>query len=104
MMFPEIVRFILCAVLTVFGLFVLLSGVVGVFRFRQPLKRIHAAGLFDTLGVLSMLLGLMLATGFSLTTLKLAVIIAILWITSPVASHLIARMEVTTSEETEKGE
>ena len=103
-MFPEILRFVLCALLTAFGLFVLLSGVVGVYRFREPLKRIHAAGLFDTLGILAMLLGLMLATGFSLTTVKLAVIIAVLWMTSPVASHLIALMEVTTSEDTEKGE
>ena len=103
-MFPDVLRFVLCALLTVFGLFVLLSGVVGVYRFREPLKRIHAAGLFDTLGILSMLLGLMLATGFSLTTVKLAVIIAVLWMTSPVASHLIALMEVTTSGDTEKGE
>ena len=95
----DILRFALSLVLTLGGLFVLISGVVGVFRFRYALNRIHAAALGDTLGIGLMILGVMVAEGFSVITLKLLVVMAFLWLTSPVASHLIGRMEVTINDE-----
>ena len=91
----DILRFALSLALTAGGLFVLISGVVGVFRFRYALNRIHAAALGDTLGIGLMILGVMVAEGFSVITLKLLVVMVFLWLTSPVASHLIGRMEVT---------
>ena len=95
----ETLRFGLSLVLTLGGLFVLISGVVGVFRFPYALSRIHAAALGDTLGIALMLLGVMVAEGFSVITLKLLVVMLFLWVTSPVASHLIGRMEVTINDE-----
>ena len=95
----DILRFALSLVLTLGGLFVLISGVVGVFRFPYALSRIHAAALGDTLGIALMLLGLMVAEGFSVITLKLLVVMLFLWVTSPVASHLIGRMEITINDE-----
>ena len=90
----ETICFILCAVLTAGGLFVLMTGLLGQFRFRDSLTRIHAAALYDTLGVLLMISGVMLAEGADVTTLKMAAVIVLLWLSSPVSSHLIARMEV----------
>lgn len=98
----EWIRFGCCALLTLCGLIVLLSGLVGQFRFRDSLSRIHAAALYDTLGVLLMLGGLMVAEGFDLSTLKMAVTVVLLWLASPVSSHLIARMEVTGDPELER--
>ena len=95
----DILRFALSLALTIGGLFVLISGVVGVFRFRYALSRIHAAALGDTLGIGMMLLGVMVAEGFSVITLKLLVVMVFLWLTSPVASHLIGRMEVTINDD-----
>ena len=95
----DILRFALSLALTLGGLFVLISGVVGVFRFPYALSRIHAAALGDTLGIALMLLGVMVAEGFSVITLKLLVVMLFLWVTSPVASHLIGRMEVTINDE-----
>ena len=48
----ELIRFVLSALFTLAGLFVLVSGVVGVFRFRYSMNRMHAAALGDTLGIL----------------------------------------------------
>ena len=59
----DTIRFILSTLLTIGGLFVLVSGVLGIFRFKNSLSRIHAAALFDTLGILLMLTGVMIATG-----------------------------------------
>ena len=94
----EWVRFGFCALLTGCGLAVLLTGLVGLFRFRDALSRIHAAALYDTLGVLLMLGGLRVAQGLDITTLKMAVTIVLLWLASPVSSHLIARMKVISDE------
>ena len=86
------IRFALSAVLTVFGLFVLVTATLGLFRFHYVLNRIHATALADTLAVLTILAGLALAWGFTPVTLKL-------WLTSPVASHLIGRLEVTVNDQ-----
>ena len=57
----------------------------------------HAAAMCDTLGILFVLLGLIFVTGFSFDSLKLALIIILLWVASPVSSHLLANLEVTIS-------
>lgn len=98
----EWLRFAVSAVCTLGGLFVLISGVVGIFRFKYALSRIHAAALFDTVGILLMLVGLMVADGLTVATLKMIVVIVFLWLTSPVASHLIGRLEVTINDNLEK--
>ena len=54
----EMLRFILCALLMLLGLIFEISAVVGVFRFRYVLNRMHAAAMGDTMGVFLMLLGL----------------------------------------------
>lgn len=95
----DIIRFILALLCTLAGLFCLVSGVVGVFRFKYSLSRIHAAALFDTVGITLMLLGVMIATGFTVATGKMLLVIAFLWLTSPVSSHLIGRLEITVNDE-----
>ncbi len=98
----EVIRFLLSAACTLAGLFVIITGVVGVFRFRYALSRMHAAALLDTLGMLLMLAGLMIALGFQVATLKMLVVILFLWLTSPVTSHLLARLEVTVNDELDR--
>ena len=95
----DLFRFAACAILTGTGLFCLVSGVVGVFRFKYALNRIHAAALMDTVGITLMLLGVMVATGFNVTSAKMLVVIAFLWLTSPVSGHLIGRLEVNINED-----
>ena len=95
----DVIRLIACIILTGLGLCCLVSGVVGVFRFKYALNRIHAAALLDTVGILLMLLGVMCATGFNVTSAKMLVVIAFLWLTSPVSGHLIGRMEITINDE-----
>ena len=95
----DVIRFIACAIFTVCGLCCLVSGVVGVFRFKYALNRLHAAAILDTVGILLMLLGVICAIGVDVTCLKILVVIALLWLTSPVSGHLIGRMEITINDE-----
>jgi multicomponent Na+:H+ antiporter subunit G len=98
----DIVRLIACILLTGAGIGCLVSGVVGVFRFKYALNRLHAAAILDTVGILLMLLGVIVATGFTFTSAKILVVIAFLWMTSPVCGHLIGRMEITINDDLDK--
>lgn len=98
----DVIRLVACIILTGLGLCCLVSGVVGVYRFKYALSRIHAAALLDTVGILMMLLGVICATGWGVTSMKLLVVVGFLWLTSPVSSHLIGRMEITINDELEK--
>ena len=79
-----------------FGLFVFFSAVLGLFRLKYVLNRMHAAAVGDALGIFCVLVGLMLLHGWSLSAAKTLLIFLFLWLTSPVASHLIAEMEMET--------
>ena len=70
--------------------------VIGVFKMKYSLNRMHSAAMGDTMGLLSGLVGLMILSGFNFATLKMVLVLVFLWCTSPVASHLIARMEYST--------
>ena len=98
----DVIRLIACILLTGAGLCCLVSGVVGVFRFKYALNRLHAAAILDTVGILLMALGVIVATGWSLTSLKILVVVAFLWMTSPVSGHLIGRMEITINDDLDK--
>lgn len=98
----EWVRFLVGAALLLSGVAIFMLEMLGVFRFRYVLNRMHAAAMGDTLGIGFCLLGLIVMWGFSFTSLKLFLVIVFLWFSSPVSSHLIARLEVTTNEDTEK--
>ena len=89
-------RFVLTAVLMLAGLFVLLVGVVSQYRFRYVLNRMHAASMGDSLGMLLVLTGLCISQNDGWVILKYLLTALFLWLTSPVASHLVAEMEVAT--------
>ena len=88
-------RFALSSALLVSGLLILITSVIGVYKFDYVLNRMHAAAMGDTLGILFCLLGLTVSAPDIWTALKLLLIITFLWFSSPVSSHLIARLEVT---------
>ena len=95
----EWIRFLAGAALLLAGIAIFILEMVGVFRFKYVLNRMHAAGMGDTLGIGFSLLGLIVMSGLNFTSLKLLLVIVFLWFSSPVSSHLIARLEVTTNED-----
>jgi len=66
-------------------------GGVGLLRFPHFYARLHAASMTDTLCALMIISGLILQAGFTLLSLKLALILLFLLFTSPAASHALAR-------------
>ena len=97
----EWIRLILGAALLISGLIIFLVELFGVFRMNYVLNRMHAAAMGDTLGISFSLVGLMIFSGLNFTTLKIMLIVIFLWFSSPVSSHLLARLEVMTNEKLE---
>lgn len=95
----EWIRFIFGALFILCGLSIFLIEMIGVFRFKYVLNRMHAAAMGDTLGIACSLIGLIIISGFNFTSMKLFCVIVFLWFSSPASSHLIARLEVATDED-----
>lgn len=91
-MMADTIRIIAGIVLISVGVIFSILSVIGVFRFRYVLNRMHAAAIGDTLAILFVLLGLIVISGLNFTSLKLGVIIVFFWLASPVSSHLISNL------------
>lgn len=94
-------RFWLTAVLMLGGLFLLVTGVLGQYRLKYVLNRMHAASMGDSLGLLMIAAGLCVSCNDGWTIAKFLLTAFFIWITSPTGSHLIARLEMTVNEHPE---
>ena len=97
----EYLRFALAAVLMLAGLFLVVSSVVGNLRFKFVLSRMQASAVGDTLGALFLLLGLVVLRGFCLSSLKMLFVIVFLWLSGPVSSHMLVKLELSSRDGTE---
>ena len=73
------------------GAFFFLTATIGLLRFPDFYTRMHATGKGDTLGSLLVLFGLALYHGFTLESTKIILIAVFIFITSPTATHAIAK-------------
>ena len=92
----EMFRFVLGSAFLLIGMVVFAIEVFGIFRLNCALNRLHSAALGDTFGFSSCMIGLMIMEGFTFSTLKMALVILFFWMASPVSSHLLANLEITT--------
>ena len=78
--------------LRILGGFICVSGAIGMHRFPDFFSRMHAASVTDTLGGSLILVGLMLQLDGEYTVLvKLILIVLFILLTSPTASHALAK-------------
>ena len=73
------------------GSFFILTGGIGLLRMPDFFTRTHPAGLIDTLGASLIIAGLILQSGFTQVTVKLVLILVLLFVTSPTATHALAQ-------------
>ena len=94
----QMIRLIAGAALLLCGMGIFFVDVYGSFHFDYVLNRMHAAAIGDTLGISFSLIGLMVFNGLNFTTMKLALLVIFFWVASPISSHMLARLEVTTND------
>ena len=73
------------------GIFFMVFGALGILRFPDLYTRLHPVSKAGTAGILSIFIGLIIYSGFSPLSLRIILIAAFILVTSPVASHAIAR-------------
>ena len=81
----------LSIIFIVAGLFFLIVAAGGVIRLPDVFSRSHAVSLTDSLGASLLLVGLALHEGLSINTLKILVVLALLYILNPVIAHATIR-------------
>ena len=95
----EWIRFFLTAALVLTGLVFCCIGVYGVFRFEYAANRMHAAAILDTMGISLCMLGLAISAPDFFSAFKILLVVVFWWLSSPVASHMLCRLEITTDEQ-----
>ena len=90
------IRTVLAGLFLAFGRFIFFSEVVGFYKFKYVMNRMHAAAMGDTLGIASVLIAVAILTGELVPILKLLLILVFMFLTGPVVTHLIAGAEVET--------
>jgi len=69
----------------------IIFGIVGIFRFKNMYARLLTSSKIDTVATLTILIALIIKSGFNNISLRLFLIMIFLMITSPISSHIIAR-------------
>jgi len=72
-----------------------LTGGIGVLRLPDVYTRMHAAGITDTLGAGAIIAGLMIQEGWTLISVKLALILIFLFFTNPTSSFALGHAALT---------
>ncbi|MDH5762261.1 MAG: monovalent cation/H(+) antiporter subunit G [Nitrospinota bacterium] len=82
---------ILSIIFMLAGLFFLIVAAIGVIRLPDVFSRSHAVSLTDSLGALLMLIGIALHEGLGKNTLKILVVLTLLYILNPGIAHATIR-------------
>jgi multicomponent Na+:H+ antiporter subunit G len=72
------------------GSFFVIIGAVGILRFPDFWSRLHAASVTESAGMILLLIGMALQTGWTLIAFKLGVIGIFMLITGPTSTHAVA--------------
>ena len=86
---------VLSHALVALGAFSVLVGSIGVNRLPDFYTRSHASGKPDTLGLILVMTGLAFREGFDLNTIKLLLIVVLVALANPAATHALGRSAVT---------
>ena len=81
-------------ILLLIGASAMLVGGIGILRMPDLFTRLHAVGITDTLGAAAILVGLAFIAGWGLLLVKLFLILAVLLLLNPTASHALGRAAV----------
>ena len=88
-------------VIMLVGVVFILFGVIGTLRFRNFYTRILVTAKIDTIGAITLFIGVAVRNGFSFFSLKVLLLMAVLMMINPLASHTIARSAYLSGYKTE---
>lgn len=78
-------------VIIIIGVLFVTIGVIGIYRFKNFYSRALVASKVDTVGYITLMIGVILRSGFTHFSLKVFVILIITMILNPLITHSIVR-------------
>ena len=84
------------------GIVFILFGVIGTIKYRNFYTRILVTAKIDTVGAITVLLGVAIKNGASFFTLKVLLLLVLMMLINPLASHMIARSAYLSGYKTEQ--
>lgn len=91
-------------IMIIIALVFMVIGVAGLFRFQGFYHRILITSKVEVLGFITIMIGIMMNSGINFFTGKVFLIMMILVVTNPLASHAIARSAYRSGHKLKKGE
>lgn len=93
----EIIRLIIGGLFIAVGIFFVIVATIGVYRIGNMINRMHASSMCDTMGVFCTMIGQAILLDFGLVTAKVLLLIVFVWLTSPISSFFLGRVEYETN-------
>jgi multicomponent Na+:H+ antiporter subunit G len=78
-------------ILIIIGLFIIISGIVALFRFPDFYTKLHGASVIESCGIPFCLIGLAFMQDNYIDSFKLIIIMLLIFILNPVSSHALGR-------------
>ena len=92
-------RLILSALFIFAGVNVIITALIGNFRFSYVLNRMQVGATADTMGAILVLIGLIIKAGVGMISVKMIIMMIFFCVASPVCSHFLARTEAIANED-----
>lgn len=78
-------------IIIIIGLLFISTGVYGLYKYKDFYARMSIASIIDTVGFITIIIGVIVIKGFSLFSLKVFFILCLMILLNPLANHTIAR-------------
>ncbi len=99
-----IVRNIISAALLLVGFVLMAISAIGVLRLPDFFSRLHASSIGETLGIVLAGIGMAVYHGVNLTSLKILLVVAALFLVNPLGTHLIGKAAIQSGKQPWKEE
>ena len=83
------IREIIAALFILGGSVFFVGSAIGMLRLPDFYSRIHASGNSETLGCMLSFIGLIIYEGLTITSLKMALVFTIVFLSNPIGSHIL---------------
>lgn len=93
---------IIANIIIIAGIIFMGFGVIGIFRFDNFYTRLLATSKTDTVGALTLIIGVAIRHGFSFFTAKIIILGIIMLVFNPLVAHILARSAYLSSNESEQ--
>ena len=82
---------ILGNVLIIIGMLFMLFGVIGIFKYRTFYVRILVASMIDSVGAMTVIIGITLRHGVGFFSLRILLLLALMFFVTPMVTHIVTR-------------